>query len=46
MYPMSQSKVMNVIDSKKLEGDAGGKAAQRPTFPHPTLEHVLVLEKV
>jgi hypothetical protein len=26
---------MNVIDSKKLEQDAGGKAAQRPTFPHP-----------
>jgi len=30
-----QSKIMNVIDSNKLERDAGGKPV--PTFPHPAL---------
>jgi hypothetical protein len=46
---LNQSKIMNVIDSKGLERDrrsssrnlrkldCAGKAAQRPTFPHPAL---------
>jgi formylglycine-generating enzyme required for sulfatase activity len=29
---------MNVIDSKSVERDAGGKPAQRSTFSHPALE--------
>ena len=48
-FELIQSKIMNVIDSNKLELDAqissrylckldcAGKAAQRPTFPHPAL---------
>ncbi|MGP0060599.1 MAG: hypothetical protein ACLPID_15040 [Beijerinckiaceae bacterium] len=48
-FGLNQSKIMNVIDSKDLERDmqislrnlrkldCAGKAAQRPTFPHPAL---------
>jgi hypothetical protein len=32
---LNQSKIMNVIDSKSLERDAGGKTVA--TFPHPAL---------
>ncbi|MGP0058670.1 MAG: chemotaxis response regulator protein-glutamate methylesterase, partial [Beijerinckiaceae bacterium] len=32
---LHQSKIMNVIDSNKIERDAGGKPV--PTFPHPAL---------
>ncbi len=32
-FGLNQSKIMNVIDSNKLERDAGGKPV--PTFPHP-----------
>jgi hypothetical protein len=32
---LNQSKIMNVIDSKSLERDAGGKPVS--TFPHPAL---------
>jgi hypothetical protein len=32
---LNQSKIMNVIDSKSLERDAGGKPGS--TFPHPAL---------
>jgi hypothetical protein len=34
-FGLIQSKIMNVIDSKDLERDAGGKPV--PTFPHPAL---------
>jgi L-aspartate oxidase len=34
-FGLNQSKVMNVIDSKNLERDAGGKPV--PTFPDPAL---------
>jgi hypothetical protein len=36
-FGLNQSKVMNVIDSKSLARDAGGKPAS--TFPHPALDH-------
>ncbi|MGP0060695.1 MAG: hypothetical protein ACLPID_15550 [Beijerinckiaceae bacterium] len=48
-FGLNQSKIMKVIDSHKLERDrqislrnlrkldCTGKAAQRPTFPHPAL---------
>jgi hypothetical protein len=32
---LNQSNIMNVIDSKSLERDAGGKPGS--TFPHPAL---------
>ncbi len=38
----NRSKVMNVIDSKSLERDAGGKPAS--PFPHPALEPQLPAE--
>jgi error-prone DNA polymerase len=34
-FGLNQSKIMNVIDSKNLERDAGGKPGS--TFPHPAL---------
>ncbi len=34
-FGLHQSKIMNVIDSNKIERDAGGKPV--PTFPHPAL---------
>jgi general secretion pathway protein J len=34
-FGLNQSKIMNVIDSRSLERDAGGKPV--PTFPHPAL---------
>ena len=34
-FGLNQSKIMNVIDSKSLERDAGGKPGS--TFPHPAL---------
>jgi hypothetical protein len=34
-FGLIQSKIMNVIDSKSLERDAGGKPVS--TFPHPAL---------
>jgi hypothetical protein len=34
-FGLNQSKIMNVIDSKCLERDAGGKPVS--TFPHPAL---------
>ncbi len=34
-FGLNQSKIMNVIDSNKIERDAGGKPV--PTFPHPAL---------
>jgi hypothetical protein len=34
-FELNQSKIMNVIDSKSLERDAGRKPV--PTFPHPAL---------
>ncbi|MDQ6867606.1 MAG: hypothetical protein M3178_04090 [Pseudomonadota bacterium] len=34
-FGLNQSKIMNVIDSKSLERDAGGKPVS--TFPHPAL---------
>jgi hypothetical protein len=49
-FGLMRSKIMNVIDSKKLERDrqislrnlrepdCAGKAAQRPAFPHPALD--------
>jgi hypothetical protein len=37
-FGLNQSKIMNVIDSKSLERDAGGKPVS--TFPHPALERV------
>jgi hypothetical protein len=36
-FGLNQSKIMNVIDSKSLERDAGGKPDS--TFPHPALGH-------
>jgi len=35
-FGLNPSKIMNVIDSKNLERDAGGKPV--PTFPHPAWE--------
>jgi hypothetical protein len=35
-FGLSQSKIINVIDSKSLERDAGGKPGS--AFPHPALE--------
>jgi predicted TPR repeat methyltransferase len=35
-FGLNQSKIVNVIDSKNLERDAGGKPLH--TFPHPALE--------
>jgi hypothetical protein len=32
---LEQSKIINVIDSRELERDAGGKPLR--TFPHPAL---------
>ncbi|WP_210162187.1 nickel/cobalt transporter [Methyloferula stellata] len=37
-FGFNQSKIMNVIDSYRLERDAGGKPV--PTFPHPALEEI------
>jgi hypothetical protein len=34
----NRSKIMNVIDSKTSERDAGGKPAQPSTFAHPALD--------
>ena len=34
-FGLTQSKIMNVVYSKGLEGDAGGKPV--PAFPHPAL---------
>ncbi len=34
-FGFAQSKIMNMIDSKSLERDAGGKPVS--TFPHPAL---------
>jgi hypothetical protein len=39
-FGLNQSKIMNVIDSKSLERDAGGKPVS--TFPHPALERILI----
>jgi uncharacterized protein related to proFAR isomerase len=38
-FGLTQSKIMNVIDSKSLERDAGGKPVS--TFPHPALEDLI-----
>jgi hypothetical protein len=35
-FGLNQSKIINVIDSKSRERDAGGKPGS--TFPHPALE--------
>ena len=35
-FGLDQAKIMNVIDSKSLERDAGGKPLR--TFPHPALD--------
>ncbi|QBR70455.1 acetate kinase [Beijerinckiaceae bacterium] len=40
-FGMTQSKIMNVIDSKNLERDAGGKPAS--PFPHPALARAIGL---
>jgi hypothetical protein len=37
-FGLNQSKIMNVIDSKSLERDAGGKPVS--TFPHPVLRRL------
>jgi hypothetical protein len=34
-FGLKQSKIINLIDSKSLERDAGGKPVS--TFPHPAL---------
>jgi hypothetical protein len=40
MIGFNQSKIINVIDSKSLERDAGGKSGS--TFPHPALAAAFV----